>query len=63
MDAIDRFKSVFPQWASEIVNWTPAGHGPIEVELTNKRFFVFTYVSERTWRLETVRSFRRDESV
>ena len=50
-----KFKSVFPQWAEEIVKWTPEKNGCIKVELTGKRFFIFTYVDDLTWRMETVR--------
>lgn len=54
-----KFKSVFPQWAEEIVKWTPDKNGCIKVELTGKRFFIFTYADDLTWRLETVRMSKK----
>jgi hypothetical protein len=57
------FIKVFPQWTDEVVTWTPNKDGSIRVELTGKRFFIFSYWDERTWRLETVRAAsRRDEN-
>lgn len=56
---IDRFKAVFPYWANEIVKWTPERNGCVKVELTGKRFFIFTYVDERTWRVETIRMSKK----
>lgn len=56
---IEKFKSAFPSWANDIVKWTPEKNGCIKVELTGKRFYVFTYVDERTWRLETVRMSKK----
>ena len=56
---IEKFKAVFPNWANEIVKWTPNGDGCMKVELTGKRFFIFTYVDERTWRLETIRMSKK----
>lgn len=53
--ALDRFKEVFPEWSQQIVKWTPNKDGCIKIELEGKRFFIFTYVDERTWKLETVR--------
>lgn len=54
-----KFKSVFPQLGEEIVKWTPDKNGCIKVELTGKRFFIFTYVDDLTWRLETVRMSKK----
>lgn len=52
---IEKFKAVFPAWAQEIVKWTPEKSGSVKVELTGKRFFIFTYVDDLVWRLETIR--------
>lgn len=56
---IDKFIQVFPFWEPHIVKWTPHKDGTLKVELTDKRFFIFTYWDERTWRLETVRSYEK----
>lgn len=56
---IEKFKAVFPNWADELVKWTPNSNGCIKVELTGKRFFIFTYVDDRTWRLETIRMSKK----
>ena len=56
---IDKFIQVFPQWEPQIVKWTPHKDGTLKVELTDKRFFIFTYWDDRTWRLETVRSYEK----
>ena len=57
MQAIDKFKTCFPFWADKIVKWTPNKDTTVRVELEGKIFFVFTYIDERTWKLETMRSY------
>ena len=53
--ALARFKCIFPQFAGDIVKWTPNKDGSIRVELTGKRFFIFHYVDDRTWCLMSQR--------
>lgn len=57
---IMRFKQVFPYWAADIVKWTPNKDGSMRIELTEKRFLIFTYVDDPTWKLETVRMHKKD---
>ena len=59
-EALNRFKQVFPMWADEVTMWTPNKNGSVKLELTGKRFFIFTYADDRTWRLETIRMYKKD---
>ena len=61
MNAVERFKQVFPEWGEKIVKWTPNKDGCIRIELEGKRFFIFTYIDDRTWKLETVRMHSKEE--
>ena len=58
--AVDRFAQVFPEWGKQIVKWTPNKDGCVRIELEDKRFFIFTYMDERTWKLETVRMHSKE---
>jgi len=61
--ALEKFKVVFPWWVDDICVWKVNSDKSIQVELEGKRFFVFTYVDEHTWRLETVRMSKRGENM
>lgn len=59
---LQKFKEVFPFWVEDIRLWKLNKDDTIQVELSGKRFFVFTYIDEHTWRIETVRMHKRDEN-
>lgn len=56
---LEHFKATFPMWKDRIVGWTPNKDGSIKVELSEKIFYVFTYSDDHTWRLETVRMYKK----
>lgn len=60
--ALIRFKTLFPNYSESIVKWTPEKDGSIRIELTEKRFFVFHYIDDRTWKLESLRYHLKKES-
>lgn len=63
-DILQKFKVCFPLWADEVVMYKPLkGHEhAIKIELTGKRFYIFTYTDDRTIRLETIRSYEKDKN-
>lgn len=59
--ALQKFQNLFSNYASDIVRWTPYKDGSLKIELTQKRFFVFLYLDERTWKLESLRYHLKHE--
>ena len=54
---LERFKSYFPQYAAEMIEWFPNGNNSVRVRLKFARDYVFTYNGPSDWRFETVNSF------
>lgn len=59
-ELLKRFQELFPMWKDDIVKWTPNKDGTVKIELSGKRFLIFSYWGDRSWRLETVRSYQRE---
>lgn len=52
------FNRMFPGWGGESTEiWFPYGNSMIKIRLRNKMEFVFTYFSEKNWKLETLNHF------
>lgn len=58
-DILEKFKQSFPMWADSIVMYKQNRDGSLKIELTGKRFYIFTYTDDKTMRLETVRSYEK----
>lgn len=57
-DVYKWFALYFPDYAGDRVDkWFPNGKNSIRVRQTNGQEFIFTYNSQKDWRLETVNSF------
>lgn len=56
---LERFKQVFPVWADDIESYTLQKDDTLKVELNGKRFYIFTYVNDVTWKLESVRMYKK----
>lgn len=57
-DVYKWFALYFPDYAGDKVDkWFPNGKNSIRVRQTNGQEFIFTYNSQKDWRLETVNSF------
>lgn len=52
-----KFTSLFPEYAGNKVDcWFPNGKNSVRVRHKDKREFIFTYMSEKDWKLETLDS-------
>ena len=60
-DAIQLFKKIFPCWENSITKWAPQKDGSVRIELSGQVFFIVSVIDERTWRLETVRSWLKGD--
>lgn len=57
-DVYKWFALYFPDYAGDKVDkWFSNGKNSIRVRQTNGQEFIFTYNSQKDWRLETVNSF------
>lgn len=57
-DVYKWFALYFPDYAGDRVDkWFPNGKNSIRVRQTNGQEFIFTYNSQKDWRLETINSF------
>ena len=54
---LDNFKIIFPHYAGSIDVWFPSGKDKIRVRLSNGHEFIFSYMNESDWCLETVDRF------
>lgn len=57
-DVYKWFALYFPDYAGDKADkWFPNGKNSIRVRQTNGQEFIFTYNSQKDWRLETANSF------
>lgn len=61
-DIYEKFLYLFGFSNDEVDVWTPAGRNSIRARFIDKTFFaaheiIFTYYSDKYWRLESIKSF------
>ena len=56
---VEKFKETFPQWADQIVKWTPNKDDSVKIELKNRKFYIFTCENDGSIRLESVRQYKK----
>ena len=51
---LEKFKEIFPGWASDIYQWKPAGKNIIEIKITSRKDeLIFEYHSPKRWCLRS----------
>ena len=52
---LEKFKSLFPVWADDVMKWKDYGKNTIQIKLTSRKdSLVFEYYSDKKWSLRTV---------
>lgn len=56
---LESFKRLCPNLANDIVGWGVGDTNALRINLEDKRMFVFTYVSDDEWSLETLKAYAK----
>ena len=62
-DILKRFLIAYPIPENMIDCWFPNGKGSIRVRFVNHVELIFSYSSDKNWRIETVDSFLNDQKL
>ena len=56
---LENFKRLFPNLANDIASWGVGDDNAIRMNMEDKRMFVFTYISDNEWTLETLKAYAK----